>query len=121
VQAGVTISQNAADQLLAIDLERFQTAVNNDVTHDITPNQFSACVSLAYNIGERAFQLSSVLLNTNYSQYIDAAEDFELWVDSGGVQLPGLLARRKAEAQLYLLKQGGIYVAPWDAAVRIPT
>jgi lysozyme len=70
-----------------------------------TPNQFSAMVSLAYNIGMSRFSSSTVLSYYRAEDYANAAESFRLWskghVQGELVTVPGLLVRRRAESALY--------------------
>ena len=67
---------------------------------------FSACVSLAYNIGINAFTTSTVLREMNKGNKAVAANGFLLFnkatVDGKRVVLPGLVKRRQAERALFL-------------------
>jgi lysozyme len=101
VHEGMVITQDLADAMLDNDLLDFEACVNNDVERDLTPNQFAACVSLAYNIGCPAFSNSTVLRKINAGNFPAAADAFSLWVHVDGTILPGLVARRKAEAALF--------------------
>ena len=67
-----------------------------------TENQFSAMVSLAYNIGPGNFINSSVLVNHMLDKFEEAADCFLLWDKAGGRVLDGLVRRRNAERDLYL-------------------
>ncbi|MRW86771.1 glycoside hydrolase family protein [Pseudoduganella sp. FT26W] len=62
----------------------------------------AACTSLAYNIGVKAFRLSSVSRCTMRREYPAAGDRMLLWNKGNGVVLPGLVARRKAERAMYL-------------------
>jgi lysozyme len=73
-------------------------AIENAPTTD---NQFSAMVSLAYNIGVGAFARSTVARKHNEGDHQAAAEAFALWNKAGGRVLAGLVRRRKEEADLY--------------------
>ena len=48
---GMTITQNTADLELRRDLAAFEKGVNDLVARNLTPNQFGALVSFAYNVG----------------------------------------------------------------------
>lgn len=65
-------------------------------------NQFDALVSFAYNVGIWNFDSSTlkkkVIANPNDPTIRD---EFMKWVSSRGKQLPGLVKRREAEANLY--------------------
>jgi lysozyme len=68
-------------------------------------NQFDAMVSLAFNIGSRAFRSSTVLRQHRAGNYLAAAA-FLLWdkdhQDGQLVVVPGLLRRRQIERAYYL-------------------
>lgn len=100
VKEGMVITEAQAEELLRSDLRRFEDAVDR-AAPDATDNQFSAMVSLAFNIGEGAFIGSSVLRKHKAGDRVGAAESFKLWNKGGGRVLPGLVKRRAAEAQLY--------------------
>ncbi len=68
---------------------------------DASPEQHSACVSLAYNIGLGAFQKSSVARLHNAGRYSEAAQAFSLWNKSAGKVLIELVHRRAEEAAMY--------------------
>lgn len=66
------------------------------------PPRQAACTSLTYNIGVRAFGLSSVCRSTARREYRVAADKFLLWNKAGGAAMPGLTTRRRAERAMYL-------------------
>lgn len=101
VHEGLEISQEEADGLFAAELNRFDATVAKTCPES-TDCQHSAMVSLAYNIGTGAFAKSSVARLHNAGKFAEAAQAFALWNKGGGKVLPGLVARRAAEATLYL-------------------
>jgi GH24 family phage-related lysozyme (muramidase) len=99
----MTITPGEAERLLHEDLARFENGVTNCLAGCPTnSNQFSACVSLAYNIGLGKFATSTVLKKHKLGNYQGAADAFLLWNRGGGRVLPGLVNRREAERLLYL-------------------
>jgi hypothetical protein len=68
----------------------------------VTSNQFSALVSLAYNVGIGALRGSTLLRLLNARDYAGAANQFPRWNRGGGRVLPGLVKRRAAERDLFL-------------------
>ena len=102
VQPGMTITQEEADRRLANSLTRYETAVSNTITREMTQPQFDACVSLTYNIGPRNFSRSTVANKFNAGELQGAADAFLLWSKANGTVLPGLIRRRKAERELFL-------------------
>jgi lysozyme len=101
VRPGETITQEQAEQYLQNDLVEFQVGVNNLVARDLTPNQFAALVSFAYNLGLGALEGSTLLAYVNAGDFTAAQGEFEKWVFAGGKILPGLVRRRAAEAALF--------------------
>lgn len=102
VKPGMTISQGEADELLLEDLERFEVGVEKLIGDTPTSDsQFSALVSLAFNIGLGAFAGSTVLKRHKLRNYVGAAKAYGMWIRGGGKILPGLIRRREAEAKLY--------------------
>jgi len=106
VHQGLTITQAQAEELLKADLEAFETGVDDLLSDDAwavtTDNEFSAMVSLAFNIGLPHFKASSVLRFHNAGQTQQAADAFLLWDKSNGRVLPGLVRRRHEERAMYL-------------------
>jgi lysozyme len=103
VRMGMTITPGEADRLLDKDLARFEVGVKAMVTGIPTnPDQFSAMVSLAFNIGLGAFATSTVLKRHKLGNKIGAANAFLMWNKAGGQVLKGLMRRREAERELYL-------------------
>ncbi|AAQ58403.1 lysozyme [Chromobacterium violaceum] len=102
VKAGMTITQQQADQLLAADLEKFETGVRKAVIVPLNANQFSALVSFSYNLGLGNLRSSTLLRLLNKGDYDGAAAQFPRWNRAGGQAVPGLTRRRKAEQALFL-------------------
>lgn len=76
------------------------------VTHYARPlnqHEHDALVSFAFNCGTGALQHSTLLQDVNRHKADSVIQaDFERWSHAGGVVLPGLLRRRKAEAAMFL-------------------
>lgn len=105
VKRGMVITQAQSREILRADLRRFENAVNDCVSVSLAQYQFDALVSLAFNIGERAFRRSTLLKLLNRGDYHAASEQFLRWKNAGG--RPILLNRRKREKALF---DGGKYV-----------
>jgi lysozyme len=102
-----SISEDQAEQSLKEDTAKFAEGVSNLLEVGVTSNQFSALVSLAYNIGLGALSRSTVLKRLNAGDVTGAAAAFLLWNKSGGKVLRGLTLRREAERQLFLTPDEG--------------
>jgi lysozyme len=102
VKEGDVITQQRADELAKFIVEQFANSIRPMIQKTLTENQFSACVSLAYNIGTGGFNKSSVLRKVNANpQDPTIADSFRLWNKGGGVVLKGLVRRRESEIELY--------------------
>lgn len=95
-------TQEYAEKMLLKDLAYFEKEVEKAVKRPITDNQFSALVSLAYNIGVRNFLQSTLLKKLNVGNYQGAADEFLRWCRAKGIILKGLQYRRQAERELFL-------------------
>ena len=100
-RAGMTITQEQAEYYLRLGLEKFAASIRPMIKVHATDNQFGACLSLAYNVGPRAFSRSSVLRYLNAGDNANAAASFAKWNKAGGRVLAGLTRRRAAEAALF--------------------
>lgn len=103
---GITHDQALA--LLANDLDIAEHGVNTRVTVDMTQNQFDALVSFTFNCGAGALAESSTLRLLNAGDIDGAGQALLLWdkrkdPHTGALVVDGgLLARRKAERDLFL-------------------
>lgn len=106
VRPGMVWTQEQADQRFCDELTSRAMQVMALLKTYASPSQLGALVSLAYNIGVGALAKSSVLRAHNAGDNQAAARAFGLWnkarVNGALVALPGLTARRAAEAALYL-------------------
>jgi lysozyme len=102
VKEGDVITQQRAESLAKFVIDQFAVTIAPFILQPLNDNQFSACVSLAYNIGTGNFKKSSVFKKLNINPN-DAtiADSFRLWNKGGGKVLAGLVKRREAEIQLY--------------------
>lgn len=99
---GMKITRQEAADILVKDLVKYEAAVTRALTRVPNENQFSAMVSLCYNIGPGAFAGSSIAKRFNQGDVEGAAEAFLLWNKAGGQVLKGLVNRRADERKLFL-------------------
>ena len=116
VQPGMAISERDAEALLKNDVDRFESAVASLIKVPVNENEFSALVSLAFNIGVQRFKESTALRRLNKGDRLGAAEALE-WFNKGRINgklttLPGLTRRRAAERALFLMTPPDIQPAP---------
>lgn len=107
VKLGDTCTREEAEGYLIYDINKKQNKLApylRSIGLELTSNQYSALVSLAYNVGE------GVLVNTSRSMgkairnkdYKAMADCFLLYTRGGGKVLAGLVRRREAEKALFL-------------------
>lgn len=102
VKSGMKITKEEAEAILLRDLVKYEDAVKRLVKVPLNDNQYSALVSLCYNIGEGNLAKSTVLARVNAKDFTGAAKAFAMWNRGGGKVLPGLTKRRQVEADLFL-------------------
>ena len=85
---------------------KLKTAFVDDLIIDtLTPNQFGALVSFAYNLGEGALKGSTLRKKVNANPADPSIRDeFMKWVYANGKIISGLTRRRAAETDLYFTK-----------------
>ena len=97
-----TITQAQAEDLLKQHLTGDEGEINNMVKATINQNQFDALISFCYNLGTDSLRSSTLLKKLNVNPTDPSIRDeFMRWVYAGSQVLPGLVERRKAEADLY--------------------
>lgn len=97
----VSLTEKEAEALLLKDVAVAEAVVKRNVKVKISPNQYSALVSLVYNIGEGHFEDSTLLEVLNDGDYEEASKQFMRWVHVDGDRVRGLITRRTAEKQLF--------------------
>lgn len=102
VKPGTKIKQENAEQLLKLDLARFELAVDKLITVPLTQNEFDALVSFAFNVGEGALEESTLRKRLNKGEPKEKVfrEELPRWNKGGSGVLEGLTRRRAAEVKL---------------------
>lgn len=105
------ISLSQAEQKLREDVELAEHAVDPLVylCPELGQSRYDALVCFTYNVGGAAFT-RSVLRKKVVNNMSDPSirEEFGRWVYADGKKMPGLVMRRKEEADLYFSEQGDI-------------
>ena len=101
VNQGMLITEKMADAFLKQDIRNAEHSINQ-MDAELTQEQFDALVSFVFNVGVRAFNVSTlrkkILKNPND---LSIADEFRRWVYAGDKKLPGLIKRREQEIKLY--------------------
>lgn len=110
IKPGDTVTLDQAEKLLMHTISDFERGVRSLVKSKLNDNQFAALVSFAFNVGldidadfiAEGLGDSTLLkkVNANPSDP-NIRTEFMKWVNAGGKKLPGLVRRRRAEADLY--------------------
>jgi lysozyme len=98
---GLVITDKEAEDMLRNHVESLQEHVWDLIKVKLTQEQFDALVCFAYNVGIGAFSTSTLLKELNQGHFITAGTELLRWTHSQGVELPGLIARRRAEYELF--------------------
>jgi len=105
VKDGDSCTQAEAESILAEDLVEFEDYVNDLVTVELTPSQFSAVVAFTFNLGPKNLSESTLLKLLNLEKYDEIPAQFKRWNKAGGKVLDGLIRRREAESLLFQGKE----------------
>lgn len=101
VREGMRINEVEAEEILKADLRKFEEDVSSLVKVPLTPHQFDALVSFAFNVGTGALHKSTLLKKLNAGDYDSVPGELMKWVKSKGKRMQGLVNRRSAEAGLW--------------------
>jgi lysozyme len=98
---GTVWTKEKADQRFARDLSKFEQAVSLLVKVPLTQYQFDALVSFTYNLGIGSLKSSTLLKMLNEGYYSNAGLQLLRWTKNDGVEMAGLVRRRKAELKMF--------------------
>jgi lysozyme len=102
VKPGDKITQERANELFEIIAKEFADKVAPLVKSLVTPNQFAALTSFAYNAGIGNLRSSTLLRKVNANPNDPTIDlEFKKWDKAGGKVLAGLTKRRASESKLY--------------------
>lgn len=102
VKMGQHITKGQAEDMLVEDIAPIERMLNG-LRINFRQEQFDALTSWIFNLGEGRFNSSTML-----KRILENAKDEEItdqlikWTYSGNQQLPGLIKRRVAEANLFI-------------------
>lgn len=102
VKEGGTCTEKQATDWLREDVAQAERVINRELPGKLKQNQFDALVSFVFNIGVGAFVRSTLLKLAKQNTYSPGIfEEFQRWNKGGGKVLPGLVLRRRDEADMY--------------------
>jgi len=96
------INAAQAEYFLKIDVSDAASSVQQKISISLNDNQFSALVSLVFNVG-KAPLLHTLGAKLNAGDYAGASAEFLRWNRVGGQVSNGLTRRRNAEQRLFTM------------------
>ena len=95
------ITRERALELLQQDASSAAGEISRSVKVKLTQSQVDALISFAFNVGNGAFNDSTLLKLLNQGDYGSVPAQLDRWTKASGRTLPGLVTRRKAEGALF--------------------
>lgn len=95
----ITVDQ--AKALLMVDLGIAAQGVLTEITTRLNVYQFAALIDFVFNAGVGNLRISALRKVINRRDFASVPKQLGRWVYSKGVKLPGLVRRRRAEAELF--------------------
>jgi GH24 family phage-related lysozyme (muramidase) len=99
------ITPDTAAQLLTEKCAELRQFLDDSLTTTLNQNQSDALISFVHNVGGEAFRASTLLNVLNTGDASAAAREMRKWTkaarNGGVVEVPELIKRREAEAQLF--------------------
>ncbi|MCK2116524.1 lysozyme [Pseudomonas juntendi] len=96
------ISVTQAQALLRSDLMKAAGSVMRMVKVKLNANQLAALIDFVFNAGAGNFEVSTLRRVINRGDFPAVPAQLMRWVYAKGVKLPGLVKRRRAEAELWV-------------------
>jgi len=105
VRPGMVITEAEAEEMLSIELAKFEDDVNRLIAIPLSQGEFDALVSFTYNCGSGALEASTLRrrLLAGDPKCKVYQEELPRWNKGGSGVMPGLVRRRQAEADLACL------------------
>lgn len=96
----ITVAQ--AEALLRADLMKAAGAVMRMIKVKLNANQIAALIDFVFNAGAGNFEISTLRRVINRGDFAAVPGQLMRWVYAKGIKLPGLVKRRRAEAELWV-------------------
>ena len=93
-------TKEMAESRMIRDASVFVSATKRLCPSLASEDHISAIADFAYNLGSTRLSGSTLRKKINSGDLAGARAELRKWVRGGGVRLPGLVARREAEAKL---------------------
>ncbi len=97
VKIGQTRSAEECKDMLAASLEKANASVNVCTKVPLPDTRRAALVSFTYNVGGSAYCTSTLVKKLNAGDTVGACNELLRWTKAKGIELPGLVKRRRQE------------------------
>ena len=97
VMEGEIWTNERIEEAFAKDLQRFEDALNENITATVDQNQYDALVSWLYNVGTSWARSATLIARVNEGNRGGAAQEFDKWHIP-----PEITSRRNAEKAQFL-------------------
>lgn len=97
------ITRRWATKLLRRDVRVAECVVLRLIEVPLSDGQFDALVSFTFNVGAGALQRSTLRRVVNREEHDEVPRQLMRWIYAGGRRLKGLVQRRQAEAERYMI------------------
>lgn len=101
VRLGDEITAAEAKELLYWHLDQVADDVDALVTVPLAAHERAALIDFTYNVGSDNLARSTLLQKLNQGDRLGAAQEFGRWIHGDSEVLPGLVSRRRDNAQLF--------------------
>ena len=101
VPQGYTVTRDQAVEMMAREMRKAMVDLCQVCHVPLNTQMMAALEDFIYNLGVGNFNSSTLLRKINAKDWEGAAQEFEKWDHAGGVEIAGLLRRRKAEEALF--------------------
>lgn len=106
LRVGDVWSDEKVDEVFAADLERFEKALNDNLTVCLKQHQFDALVSWLWNVGTGWASKATLIKLINQQRFDEAAAEFDKWHIP-----PEVTSRRNGEREQF---KGTHFVARYE-------
>lgn len=97
------VTREEAEHMMLFDLQHFADSLDSMVHVPLSEHEYAALLSFVYNLGPGALKSSTLLKKLNRGDHQGAANEILRWNKAGGHVLAGLVRRRVAEKQEFLV------------------
>ncbi|MGL5656852.1 MAG: lysozyme [Fusobacteriaceae bacterium] len=103
VKEGDVVTEEEATAMLESWINKVvEVCIKKYVVVSLSQNRYDSLCSFIYNVGNCAFETSTLLKLLNQNKILEAAAEFDRWIYAGGKISDSLVKRRKREKELFL-------------------